>query len=97
MVISSRGRGSRRIALDNYVPSAYNADMGTRSCDTLVLAELTERKGNGSWSRLANDLGISRAYLSDIVRGNRQPGPGILAALGLKRVVHIKTTYHKLY
>jgi transcriptional regulator with XRE-family HTH domain len=66
-------------------------------CDPLVLAELTERRGTGSWMRLAAKLGISRMYLSDIIRGNRQPGDALLAKIGLKRVVYHKVSYHKRY
>lgn len=36
---------------------------------------------------LADELGVSPAYLSDILRGKRDPGPQVLGALGLERVV----------
>lgn len=64
-------------------------------CDPLVLKELEARRGDGSWMKLAAKLGFSRAYLSDIVRGNHQPGERILAKLGLKRVVVHKVSYHR--
>jgi transcriptional regulator with XRE-family HTH domain len=40
---------------------------------------------------LAREIGCSPAYLSDIMRGNRSPGPKILAFLGLSR--EIRTRY----
>jgi hypothetical protein len=36
--------------------------------------------------------GLSGAYISDVIRGRRDPGERILTALGLERV----TTYRKL-
>ena len=39
----------------------------------------------GSQQLAAAQLGISDAYLSDVRRGLRRPGPKILAALGLSR------------
>ena len=39
----------------------------------------------GSQVAAAARLGISDAYLSDLRRGKRQPGPKVLAALGLAR------------
>jgi transcriptional regulator with XRE-family HTH domain len=39
----------------------------------------------------AADLGVSSQYLSDVLHGRREPGPKILNALGLERVV----TYRK--
>lgn len=36
---------------------------------------------------LAREAGISAAYLSDIIRGQRSAGPKVLDFLGLERIV----------
>ena len=41
----------------------------------------------GSQRALAKELGVSEAYLSDVINGRRDPGRKILKALGLERVV----------
>jgi hypothetical protein len=41
----------------------------------------------GSWKAVAECLGVSPAYLCDVLHGRREPGAGILAPLGLERVV----------
>lgn len=41
----------------------------------------------GSQKEWAKKCGISEAYLSDILRGNREPSEMVLKALGLKKVV----------
>jgi transcriptional regulator with XRE-family HTH domain len=38
-----------------------------------------------SMAALASQLGISRQYLAYIMAGERQPGPKVLRALGLRR------------
>jgi DNA-binding transcriptional regulator YdaS (Cro superfamily) len=37
-----------------------------------------------AWAR---SHGISPAYVSDVINGRREPGPAILDALGIERVV----------
>ena len=44
-------------------------------------------KSRGSLRALAREIGISPAYLSDVLRGNRYPGPKIAKYLSLKRKV----------
>lgn len=39
----------------------------------------------GSQKALAEHIGVSGAYLSDVLQGYRQPGPKILKALGIER------------
>ncbi len=39
----------------------------------------------GSRTATARRLRISRPYLTDVLNGNRAPGPKILRALGLKK------------
>lgn len=42
--------------------------------------------GQAAWAKKA---GISPQYVSDVVNGRKDPGPGMLAALGLrKRVIY---------
>lgn len=41
----------------------------------------------GSQRALAKHLGVSEPYLSDVIHGRRDPGPKLLKALGLDRVV----------
>jgi transcriptional regulator with XRE-family HTH domain len=38
-------------------------------------------------SELASELGISVSYLSDILNDRRDPGPRVLEALGVEKVV----------
>lgn len=46
---------------------------------------------DGNASAWARPLGISQAYVSDVLAGRREPGDKILQALGLEKVV----TYRK--
>lgn len=39
----------------------------------------------GGQSAFAKKWGISPAYVSDVINGRREPGPGILIPLGLQR------------
>ena len=48
-------------------------------------------KRHGSLRALAREIRISPAYLSDVLRGNRYPGPKIAKYLSLKRTV----TWHR--
>lgn len=41
----------------------------------------------GSMSALAKKLGVSLAYLSDVMADKREPGEKLLTALGYRRVV----------
>ena len=38
----------------------------------------------GSQKALAEKLGVTQSYLSDVLNGRREPGPKMLAALGLE-------------
>jgi DNA-binding transcriptional regulator YdaS (Cro superfamily) len=44
----------------------------------------------GSQSALARSLGISPAYLSDVLNGRREPGKSVLASLGLVACVEYR-------
>ena len=48
-----------------------------------VLARMVVKVGGQK--TLATKMGVSQAYLSDILRGRRDPGPRVLAFLGLRR------------
>jgi transcriptional regulator with XRE-family HTH domain len=52
------------------------------------LIALLEKKQRGrTASELAEELGISGAYLSDIFKGKRNAGPKVLEQLGLEQTV----------
>lgn len=55
------------------------------SVDPLKILE--NRAAKEGQAKLAETLEVSLSYLNDILRGRREPGPKILAALGLERVV----------
>jgi len=57
------------------------------------LVELLQRKIRhaGTQAAVAKELGITAAYLGDVLHGKREPGPTLLDGLGLRRVV----TYEK--
>lgn len=46
----------------------------------------------GGQKAFASQHGVSQAYISDVLRGRREPGPAILNTLGL---VAQPTTYQK--
>jgi transcriptional regulator with XRE-family HTH domain len=48
-----------------------------------------------SLRQYARTLNISAAYLSDVYRGRRDPGPALLEHLGLERKVVTTVTYVK--
>jgi transcriptional regulator with XRE-family HTH domain len=56
------------------------------------LVRLLMRRVDGSTQRqVAEDMGVSQAYLSDVLLRKRAPGPKILHALGLQqRIVYSK-------
>lgn len=41
----------------------------------------------GSQKAFAQQHGLSGAYLSEVVRGTRDPGPAVLGALGMEKVI----------
>ena len=60
-----------------------------------VIAVIRKEQGERSLRQFAQELGISPAYLSDVYRGNRAPGPAILGRLGLVRRTTTSTVYEK--
>ena len=57
---------------------------------------LRTRQGDRSLRKFAESLGMSVAYLSDILRGNREPGPRILRLLKLRKCKTVTVIYEKL-
>lgn len=58
-----------------------------------VIEMLKKRQGKKSLRSFATELGISAAYLSDLYKGRRSPGPAVLAHFGLCKQVTISTQY----
>jgi transcriptional regulator with XRE-family HTH domain len=54
---------------------------------------LKSRQGEMSLREFSKQVGVSAAYISDLYRGNRFPGPRILRFLGLKRNVKKAVEY----
>ena len=54
------------------------------------LAALRAMLGTATQSQIARRLLVSRQYVSDVLKGRRQAGPKLLAALGLERAVTVK-------
>lgn len=44
-------------------------------------------KEAGGQSAFAKQHGVSVAYVSDVINGRKDPGPALLRAIGVKRVV----------
>jgi len=59
------------------------------------LSILREQIAKSSLRKLATEIGCSAAYLSDVMRGNRQPGPTVLKYLGLRKIVTKQVQYVK--
>ena len=58
--------------------------------------ELLKRKqGDRSLRSFAVQIGVSAAYLSDIYRGNREPGPKILKLLKVRKIKTISYRYER--
>lgn len=53
----------------------------------IIAAIRREAKRAGSQKALADELGVSDTYLSDVLNGRKEPGEAILIPLGLERVV----------
>lgn len=58
-----------------------------------VISILQRKQGERSLREFAKELKCSAAYLSDLYRGNREPGPRIMRYLGLTRDRVTNTTY----
>lgn len=60
-----------------------------------VVQQLQKKQGRQSLRSFASSLGCSPAYLSDVYRGRRDPGPKLLEDLGLERQVKTEVVYVK--
>jgi transcriptional regulator with XRE-family HTH domain len=56
---------------------------------------LRKQISKASLRKVAIEIGISAPYLSDVMRGNRLPGPKVLKYLGLRRVITKQVQYLK--
>jgi len=56
-----------------------------------IIQLLKREQGSKTQKELAKRIGVTDAYLSDVLRGNRQPGKAILQFFELEKVV----TYRK--
>ena len=50
----------------------------------LLVSEVRKAGSQSAWAR---ERGISAAHVNDVIKRNRAPGPTILNALGLERVI----------
>jgi hypothetical protein len=67
---------------------------GMASYNRIEVNEMIRRlQGDRSLRGFARDLKLSAAYLSDILRCNREPGPRLLDMLKLKRVKETTVRY----
>ena len=57
---------------------------------------LRKRQGERSLREYAKTIDMSVAYLSDVLRGNREPGPRILKMLKLRKQKTTEVTYESL-
>ncbi|MGC8520020.1 MAG: helix-turn-helix domain-containing protein [Steroidobacteraceae bacterium] len=51
------------------------------------LAILKKRVKSSTYAQVAQELGVSSTYIYDVLAGKRQPGPTLLKALGVERVI----------
>lgn len=58
--------------------------MDTNQVISLLLKSVTAAPSMATWAR---ENGMSAAHVHDVLNGHRAPGPAILAALGLRKVV----------
>jgi hypothetical protein len=81
-------------AIDASALMRYNACMDIHpGSQELLIGRLRELYTQEmSWKKVAERLGVSTAYLGDVVHGKRQAGPKILEPLHLKLIgYYIKT------
>ena len=66
-----------------------------RKEDVVKQLQSEQEKRKLSLRAYARELSVSPAYLSDVYRGRRDPGPTLLQHLGLERKVVTQVTYVK--
>jgi transcriptional regulator with XRE-family HTH domain len=52
-----------------------------------ALYEKKDAEGFKTWKDLAKAMGVTPAYMSDLINGRRDPGPRILRQLSFRKVV----------
>lgn len=52
-----------------------------------AIHEKKDREGHKTWLDLAKAMGVTAAYMSDLINGRRDPGPKILRQLHFRKVV----------
>ena len=52
-----------------------------------LLRAAVEKAGPGGQSAWAREHGVATAYVSDVLKGRRDPGAKLLDALGIERIV----------
>jgi hypothetical protein len=57
---------------------------------------IVEKKGDLSLRAYALTVGLSASYLSDLLRGNREPGPRLLKLLNLRKRKVTEVTYERI-
>ncbi len=66
-----------------------------RKEDVVKQLQSEQEKQKLSLRQYAKQLNVSAAYLSDVYRGRRDPGPTLLDYLGLERKIVTTVTYVK--
>jgi len=67
-----------------------------QSVDIMNEICLAVKAAGSNQSALAKEIGISAQYLSDVLRGNRNPGKKILDFLGIEKVVIYRRKHPRL-
>lgn len=52
-----------------------------------ALHEKKDGEGYKTWKDLADAMGVTPAYMSDLINGRRDPGPRILRQLHFRKVI----------
>lgn len=61
-----------------------------------VIGIIRKLKGKRSLRVFALDMKLSAAYLSDVFRGNRDPGPRLLKPLHLEKIKEVTVRYQRI-
>ena len=48
---------------------------------------LRDRLKGRTYKEVGDEIGVSAAFICNVLKGKRKPGPKVLKALGLKKVV----------
>lgn len=69
-------------------------DQDMRPMTTAEVRDVLAKKCQPTQKAWSEEHGLSESYVSDVLRGKVEPGPGILEALGLRRVVLYERRRH---